>query len=74
MRTGLEFNFDGFGTESLLAIQSGYNSAGASGGISVNLGILQLAVASEAVDIGLGNNSVLERRSVATLTVNISEE
>jgi hypothetical protein len=73
-RTGLEINFGGFGSNSTVGVRGGYNSAGASYGVNFNLGLIQLEAASEAIDIGINNLSVAERRNVAVFSVNLAND
>ncbi|MEZ4742376.1 MAG: hypothetical protein R3B45_08010 [Bdellovibrionota bacterium] len=74
MRSGLELTYGGFGSNSTLGLRGGYNSAGASYGASINIGLLQLEYASETVDIGLENKEVTERRSLAIFSVNMAND
>jgi len=73
-RTGLEFLFGGGpGSYATFGIRGGYNHAGASAGLSANLGILTLEAASQAEDIGLENSRVIERRYVGVFSVNVAD-
>lgn len=74
LRTGLEFEYGEYrGSYTLFALRAGYNHAGSSFGLALNLGILAFDVASHAEDLGVGNNRVIERRNTASLSVNVAE-
>jgi hypothetical protein len=73
-RAGVEVNLGGFGSNSTFGVRSGYGSAGASYGVNVNVGLIQLEVASEAIDIGVNNLTVSDRRSVAVFSVNLAND
>ncbi|MCB9228338.1 MAG: hypothetical protein H6618_01865 [Deltaproteobacteria bacterium] len=73
-RTAAELNFGGFGSEAVLGLRTGYNLAGASYGLNLNLGLIQFEVASHAEDIGTGNYHVVERRNVGVISVNVLYE
>ena len=73
-RTAMEFNFGGFGSEATLGIRTGYNLAGISGGLNLNLDLIQFEIASQAEDIGIGNRHVVERRNVGVFSVNVLYE
>lgn len=72
-RTGMEWAFWGTGSFARLAFRAGYNLAGVSAGMSVNWGVIMMAVASQAEDVGVGNAHLVERRYVATLSMNIAD-
>lgn len=67
---GLEYTYGPFGSDSTFALRAGYTSAGASYGVGLNLGILKIEVASQAIDVGVGNANLPERRNLAIITVN----
>ena len=73
-RAALEANFGGFGSNSTFGLRTGYNSAGASYGTNINLGLMQFELASEAIDVGINNMSITERRNVAIFSVNLANE
>ena len=73
-RIGMELTLGGFGSEGWLGLRAGYNPTGVSGGININLGLLQFEFASTVQDIGLGNYIVPERRNLAVISVNAREE
>ena len=64
----------GFGSDAIFSIRTGVNDVGVSGGVALNLGLIQLELASLAQDIGLDNNRVLERRNVAVVSINVLED
>lgn len=72
-RVGAELLLGGLGSYATLALRAGYNDAGATGGLSLNLGLIGLEAASHGVDIGAGNEKVIERRFVGSLFVNVAE-
>ena len=49
------------------------SSLGASFGVALNLGLIGLEASSTGVDIGVGNEKMLERRLMGTLYVNVAE-
>ena len=73
-RTAVELNLGGFGSEAVFGVRAGYNLAGASFGLNLNLGLVQFEAASHAEDIGTGNLHVAERRNVAVFSVNVLYE
>lgn len=73
-RTGLELTFGSrYGGDAALAIRAGYKDAGASYGLGLNIGLIRLEAAQYAEDIGVGNQRVIERRSVGIITINVAE-
>lgn len=70
---GLELNLGGFGSHATLGLRAGASYAGAAGGLLLNLGLIGVEAAVESVDIGVGNEKVIERRATATVFVNLSE-
>jgi hypothetical protein len=73
-RTGLELLMGGGpGSYATFGARCGYNHAGASAGLLLNLGILTLEAASQAEDIGLENSRVIERRTVGAVSVNVAD-
>jgi hypothetical protein len=74
IRSGLEFEFGPLrGSYSLFALRLGANHAGASFGVSANLGLICIEAASHAEDIGAGNNRVIEQRNTGVIYVNVAE-
>lgn len=73
IKSGMEFTLGSlFGSESAFGIRLGGNSAGASGGIHANVGLIGLQVASYAEDIGTDNKAIIDRRHVAIFSVNVA--
>jgi hypothetical protein len=72
-RVGTELLYDGLGSYALFGLRGGYNDAGASCGLSLNLGLIALEAAQESVDVGIGNEKVIEKRVSGTLYVNVAE-
>jgi hypothetical protein len=73
MATSLEYSLGGIGSNAAFAIRSGLNQAGLSAGLGMSLGILNLDVASAAVNIGDINDRISERRTSVVLSVNVRE-
>lgn len=74
MRTGLELQLgQTYGSRAPISIQSGYNSAGASYGLQLHIGIISLGAASFAEDIGSNNVRVIERRKAVHLRLNVAD-
>ncbi|NRA45201.1 MAG: hypothetical protein HRU09_09630 [Oligoflexales bacterium] len=73
-RTAMELNLGGFGSEAIFGARAGYNLAGASFGLSLNLDLVQFELASHAEDIGIGNRHVVERRNMGVFSVNVLYE
>jgi len=73
-RTAMEMTLGGFGSEGIFGVRAGYNLAGASFGLNLNLGLVQFEAASHAEDIGTGNRHFVERRNVAVFSVNVLYE
>lgn len=74
-RVGLELTAFGAGAGSyaLVGLRAGYDAAGVSAGTSLNLGLIVLEAALQSVDIGIGNEKVVERRLLGTIYVNVAE-
>jgi len=62
-----------YGADSGLSVRLGYSIAGLTYGAGLNLGILSFQVASFVEDIGAKSVSVVERRSVINLGINIAD-
>lgn len=73
-RTALELNLGGFGSEAIFSARAGYNLAGVSLGLSLNLDLVQFEFASHAEDIGIDNRHVVERRNMGVFSVNVLYE
>ena len=64
---------NGAGSYTSFAVRAGYNDAGASGGASLNLGLIGFDAGLNSVDIGVDNEKVIEHRYVGTIYVNIAD-
>lgn len=74
LKTGLELTFGrNWGYRALAGIRTGYNNAGVSYGIFANIGLIGIQASSHAVDIGIDNDRLIERRTSAVFSVNIGE-
>ena len=74
MRVGMELTLGAQNAHRpVFGLRAGYASAGASYGMNFDLGMLEFAASSYAVDIGTANNTVIERRYSATFAANIGE-
>lgn len=74
LRASTEFTVgDRFGADAGLSFRLGYTSAGLSYGAGLNLGILNMQMASFAEDIAVGSNRVIERKSVVNIGINIAD-
>ncbi len=74
LRTGLEYNIWGAtGSYAAVSLRAGYNSAGGSAGAYLNLGIINFEASSYAIDIGVDNKKVIERRMTGTIGINVGE-
>jgi len=71
-RLGSEILLGGDGSYATFALRGGYNYTGPSAGFALNLGLISLAATTYSVDIGTGNDTVTERREMATFTVNVA--
>lgn len=71
LRGGAELLLGGETSKSLLGIRAGGNDAGASYGVHLNLGLIGVEVESHAVDIGINNDRVIERRSSAVVYIDV---
>jgi hypothetical protein len=72
-RAGVEWTLWGSGSYAALALRGGYNAAGGAGGLLLNLGLVGFEGAMQSVDIGVGNDRVIEQRFTATTFVNVAE-
>ncbi|MEI6399197.1 MAG: hypothetical protein WCO71_10535, partial [Pseudomonadota bacterium] len=58
--------------KSILGLRVGGNDAGASYGAHLNVGLMGLEAESHAVDIGIDNERLIERRSSAVISINVA--
>lgn len=72
-RMGLELTLGGFGSHSVFALRAGATQAGPSGGVALNLGLIGFNLGAHSVDIGAGNQKVIETRAIADFYVNVAE-
>jgi hypothetical protein len=73
-RTGMEYSlWGGTGSYAALALRAGYNHAGPSGGVFLNMGLIYLEASSYSVDIGVDNEKVVEQRATATFGINVGD-
>ncbi len=72
IRAGAELLFGGRNSRSTLGLRAGGNSAGASYGAHLNIGLIGVEVSSHAVDIGIDNERVIERRTSASAYVDVA--
>jgi hypothetical protein len=72
-RLGFEFLLGGLSSHSTFALRAGGTQAGGSIGLGVNLGLIGCNAAIHSVDIGVGNQKVIERRGVVDAFVNVAE-
>ncbi|MEY4632074.1 MAG: hypothetical protein RIQ81_2194 [Pseudomonadota bacterium] len=74
LHTGAEMRLGTLpGSYAGVALRVGYESAGPSMGLFLNGGLLNVEISSRAVDIGSGNDRVIERRLNGTAFVNVAE-
>ena len=72
IRAGAELLLGGRNSRSTLGLRAGGNSAGASYGAHLNVGLIGVEVSSHAVDIGIDNERVIERRTSASAYVDVA--
>lgn len=72
-RAGFEWSLGGFGSHATLALRGGVAQSGGSAGLQLNLGLIAIEAATEAVDIGAGNQKVIEQRYLGVFHVNVAE-
>ncbi len=70
-RTALELNLWGQGSDAPISLRSGYNLAGLSYGLALNMGLVELEVASFAEDVGINNKHLKDTRLQAVFLVNV---
>jgi hypothetical protein len=61
------------GSRSAFGFRAGYNSAGVSAGLQLNLGLFGLQASSYAEDVGVNNRSVIDRRQEIVIQIDVSE-
>jgi len=72
IRGGVELLLGGDTGHSVLGVRVGGNDAGASYGAHLNLGLIGLEAESHAVDIGVDNERLIERRGSAIIFINVA--
>jgi hypothetical protein len=72
-RVGMELTLGGFGSHAIFGLRTGYSDEGAAGGLTLNLGLIGVEAAMHGVDIGAGNERVIEQRYLGTVFVNVAE-
>ena len=72
-RLGAEFNFWGYGSYAGVGLRAGYSDDGGAAGLSLNLGLIGAEAAIHSVDIGAGNEKVIEQRYLGSIFVNVAE-
>jgi len=71
-RIGTEFTLGSQeGSRALLGLRTGYNSGGVSYGAHLNLGLISVEIASQAVDIGGMDSPVVERRTSGVVYIDV---
>ena len=72
LRSGIELLIGGQGSLAVVGLRAGATEAGASGGLSVNLGILGIEASTHAVDVGVDNERVIEQRYSGTVSIDVA--
>ena len=73
LRSGLELTLGReSGSRALFGLRAGGTSAGASYGAHLNLGLIGIEASSYAVDIGLDNERLVERRTSAAVYIDVA--
>lgn len=70
--TGVELNLGGFASRAAFGVRAGYSKAGPSAGLTLNLGLLHIEVASQSDSVGVGNNRVTEQRLSGVIYVDVA--
>lgn len=70
---GLELSYGGLGSYARISLRAGVSSGGGSVGVGAHLGLLGFQVALQNLDIGAGNEKVVEQRRTFNLYVNVAE-
>ena len=73
LRLGAELDLWGFGSYATLGLRAGYSDDGAAAGLTLNLGLIGVEAAMHSVDIGAGNEKVVEQRYLGSVFVNVAE-
>jgi hypothetical protein len=72
VRGGMELLLGGHNGKSLFGVRAGGNDAGWSAGLHVNLGLIGVEVESHAIDIGLNNDRIIERRGSGVVYIDLA--
>ena len=72
MRGGMELLLGGETGKSLLGLRLGGNNAGGSAGIHLNIGLLGFEAEVHAVDVGVDNDRLIERRASGIVYINVA--
>ncbi len=70
MRGGMELLLGGDTGKSLLGLRVGGSNAGGSAGIHVNIGLIGVEAEIHAVDVGIDNDRMIERRASGVFYIN----
>jgi hypothetical protein len=70
---GLELSYGGLGNYARVSLKGGVSSGGGSIGVGAHLGLLGFQVALQNLDIGAGNEKVVEQRRTFNFYVNVAE-
>ena len=70
---GLEYAIGGFGNYATFTLRAGVSAGGGSLGIGAHLGLVGFQIALQSLDIGAGNQKVIEQRRSLNLYVNVAE-
>ena len=70
---GLELSYGGLGQYARVSLRGGISSGGGSIGLGAHLGLLGFQAALQNLDIGAGNEKVVEQRRTFNLYVNVAE-
>lgn len=73
LRVGSEVNLWGYGSYAGMSLRTGYSDEGLAAGLTLNLGLFGAEVALHSVDIGRGNEKVIEQRYLGTVFINVAE-
>jgi hypothetical protein len=72
MRGGLELLLGGDTGKSLFGLRFGGNNAGGSAGMHLNIGLIGVEAEVHAIDVGIDNDRVIERRASGTFYINVA--
>jgi hypothetical protein len=72
VRGGMELLLGGHNGKSLFGVRAGGNDAGWSAGLHINLGLIGVEVESHAIDIGLNNDRIIERRGSGVVYIDLA--